>query len=137
SLPPEDHPDYLYFPKPYGSFPPVGHNILLTMYDAPRNGTGLKTCSNRLPTYVLDKVPLRLDDGLGNAWGLELIEGRSWEILWYVGFVTFACGSAIGLAYGLAKHDISAGFAIAGFLQTSCGVVVGLGTLSATVEYLI
>ncbi|PMD60835.1 uncharacterized protein K444DRAFT_381222 [Hyaloscypha bicolor E] len=42
SLPPEDHPDYLYAPKPIRSIPPVGHNMLLTMYHAPRNGTGRK-----------------------------------------------------------------------------------------------
>jgi hypothetical protein len=30
-LPPEDHPDYLYVPKPIRAIPPIGHNMLLTM----------------------------------------------------------------------------------------------------------
>jgi hypothetical protein len=136
ALPPEDHPDYLYTPKPIACIPPVCHNLLLTIYHAPRNGTGLKTCQNRMPTYLHDKVPLRVDDGLGSAWGLELVEGRRWEIFWYVGTVVLACSTVVGLVYGVVQHDVSAGFTVAGFLQTCFGVGVALATLSATVDYL-
>lgn len=135
-MPPEDHPDYLYALKPISSISPVGHNMLLTMYHAPRHGTGRKACTNRMPTYLQNRVALRPDDGLGSGWGLELVEGRRWEIFWYVGAVVLVCSTVVGLVYGVVKHDVSAGFTVAEFLQTSFGVGVALATLSATVDYL-
>jgi hypothetical protein len=89
-----------------------------------------------MPTYLQNSVALRPDDGLGSGWGLELVEGRRWEIFWYVGAVVLVCSTVVGLVYGVVKHDVSAGFTVAGFLQTSFGVGVALATLSATVDYL-
>jgi len=106
------------------------------MYHDPRNGSQKKVCIGRIPTYVLEKVPLRQPEDLGNAWGIELVEGRKWEMFWYIFAVVFFCSTAFGLVYGVIHKDMSAGFTIAGFLQTSLGVGVGLATLSATVDYL-
>jgi hypothetical protein len=89
-----------------------------------------------MPTYLQNRVPLRPDDGLGSGWGLELVEGRRWEIFWYVEAVVLVCSTVVGLVYGVVKHDVSAGFTVAGFLQTSLGVGVALAGLSATVDYL-
>jgi hypothetical protein len=105
------------------------------MYHAPKNGTGRKGCMSRIPKYRLDKVPLRVEDGLGNAWGLELVEGRRWEAFWYIAALIFLCSTAIALGYGLWKHDVSAGFTIAGFLETSFGVGIAIATISATADY--
>ena len=90
----------------------------------------------RIPKYLLDKVPLRVEYGLGNAWGLELVEGRRWESFWYIAALIFLCSIIIGLVYGLVKHDVSAGFTIAGFLETSFGVGIALATISASADYL-
>ena len=47
-----------------------------------------------------------------------------------------ACSTIVGLIYGALQHDVSAGFTVAGFLQTTFGVGVALATLLATVDYL-
>jgi hypothetical protein len=80
ALPPERHPDYIYSPKPIAPLPPVGHSILLESYHNPRNGAERNACILRTPTYRLDKIPLRHDDGLGEGCGLETIGDRKWEI---------------------------------------------------------
>jgi hypothetical protein len=50
--------------------------------------------------------------------------------------VVLVCSTVVGLVYYVVKHDVSAGFTVVGFLQTSFGVGVALATLSATVDYL-
>lgn len=135
SLPPELHHDYLYEPKPIGAIPPVGHNILLEFWHAPENGAGVKACIMRIPTYRLDAVPLRHYDQLGEAWGLEVIEGRRWEIFWYVAALVFVGSFISGVVWGAVHHNLSDAFSVASFFQTSCAIAVGLATLSATVDY--
>jgi hypothetical protein len=106
------------------------------MYHAPRNGTRRKGCMSRIPKYLLDKVPLRAEDDLGSAWGLELVEGRKWEAFWYIAALIFLCSTIIALVYGLIEHDMSAGFTIASFVETGFGVGIALATISATADYL-
>lgn len=89
-----------------------------------------------MPTYLHDKVPLREDDGLGSAWGLELVEGRRWEIFWYVGMMILGCSLLVAVVVGVVKGDVQGAFTVAGFLETGVGVGVAIATLSATVDYL-
>jgi hypothetical protein len=93
-----------------------------------------------MPTYLYNKVPLREDDGLGSAWGLELVEGRRWEIFWYVGMVVLGCSLlvavVVAVVVGVVKGDVQGAFTVPGFLETGVRVGVAIATLSATVDYL-
>ncbi|KAE9377646.1 hypothetical protein N431DRAFT_461242 [Stipitochalara longipes BDJ] len=136
AIPPETHHDYLYEPKPIELIPPLGHNTLLEFWHRPHNGTGRKACIMRIPTYRLDTVPLRHHDQLGEAWGLEVIEGRRWEIFWYIAALVFAGSFLFVIVWGVLHHNLSEAFSVASFLQTSFAIAVGLTTLSATVDFI-
>jgi hypothetical protein len=136
AIPPESHHDYLYVPKPVELIPPLGHNTLLEFWHRPENGAGRKACVLRIPTYRLDKIPLRHDDELGEAWGIEIIEGRKWETFWYIAGLVFASSFVFAVAWGVMHHSLSDAFSVSSFLQTSFAIAVGLATLSASVDYL-
>jgi len=136
ALPPEIHPDYLYEPKPVGCIPPVGHNILLEHWHTPRNGKGGKACITRIPIYRLAAVPLAHQNQLGEAWGLEIIEGRRWEIFWYIAALVFTGSFIFAIIWGVVHHNLSDAFSVASFLQTSFAIAVGLATLSAAVDFI-
>jgi hypothetical protein len=114
----------------------LNRNTLLEFWHSPESCTGTKAGLRRIPTYRLGKIPLRHDDELGEAWGIEVIEGRKWEIFWYIAGLVFASSFVFAVAWGVVHHSLSDAFSVSSFMQTSFAIAVGLATLSASVDYL-
>lgn len=68
------------------------------------------------------------------AWGVELVEGRDWVYLYVIGFLISSFGMAFGIAWSVARNDISGGFTVAGAVVTTFTCLVG--TIQVALEAL-
>ena len=134
TLPPADHNDYSYNPKPIRIEPPIGHNTMIHLYRCPKSSGGFSFCLKRFPGYCQDQVRMSEDVDEELAWGVELVEGRDWVYLWLIGFLISSFGIAFGVGWSVVRKDISGGFTVAGAVMTTISCFVG--TIQITLEAL-
>lgn len=123
ALPPADHYEYSYDPKPIQFEPPVGHNTMIHLYRCPKSSGNF--CLKRFPGYCQEQV--RMDENADEtlAWGIELVEGRDWVYLWVIGFLISCSGITFGVVWSVLQGDVSGGFTVAGTLMTTFTCLIG------------
>jgi hypothetical protein len=134
TLPPVNHGDYSYNPKPIRTEPPVGHNTMIHLYRCPKSSGGLNFCLKRFPGYCQEQVRIEDDADEELAWGIELVEGRDWVYLWVIGFLILSFSIAFGIGWTMVRKDVSGGFTVAGTLMTTFTCL--LGTIQVALEAL-
>ena len=91
ALPPEDHVNYVYYPKPIERIPPVGHNWLLQLYHCHEDGLGYDHCLRSIPKHRAEEVTSDLLTRPLRGWGIELVEGVNWRrfIRYFISLMIF------------------------------------------------
>jgi hypothetical protein len=68
------------------------------------------------------------------AWGIELVEGRDWAYLWFVGLLAILCAMTFGVVWARIMNDLSGGFTVAGYIVTTLACLIG--TIQISLESL-
>ncbi|EHK97898.1 hypothetical protein M7I_6317 [Glarea lozoyensis 74030] len=110
TIPPVNHGDYSYDPKPIRHEPPVGHRTMMHRYCCPK-ACDLSHCLKRFPGYCQEQVRIQDDADDEIAWGIELVEGADLAYAWV--FMLLIMGSSItfGIGWAVVRKDLSGGFA--------------------------
>ena len=116
SLPHPGDSEYIYNPKPIEMEPPVGHNTMMHCFQCPFSCTNLDFSLRRFPGFILDTVQISPDNDYTIAWGIELVEGKHWALLWVPSFFILLCSLLFGVTYTLVKKDIQGGFTVASYI---------------------
>lgn len=130
-IPPVDlanpRPEYEYRPVPAKLSPPIGSNLLLSMFRRP----------DKLEdghTWAFEKLPKRAHgklkpggDPQPEAWGIYFKEGWDETKIWYiVGLGFFLPSLLFAILWAVFKDDIQGAFAIASWWITGAAIVVGI-----------
>ncbi|OCK79796.1 hypothetical protein K432DRAFT_382736 [Lepidopterella palustris CBS 459.81] len=133
-LPPHPYPEYFYKPAPITMEPPVGHNTMLHRYRCPKECGGLDFCLKRFPKHINGEVTIEDSKDETTAWGIELVEGRDWAYLWFIGLLTILCAMIFGVVWARVMKDVSGGFIVAGYVVAAFACLVG--TIQVSLETL-
>ncbi len=98
---------------------------MLHFYQCPQIGDGLDFCLKRFPKHVRDKVYVEDGNDEATAWGIELLEGRYWAYLWFIGLLAISCSMVFGVIWAKVMKDVSGGFTVAGYIVTAFACLVG------------
>jgi hypothetical protein len=126
SIPPDPHMEYTYESVPAGAMPPLGHNMMMHLFEHPDHADIIPLLYRRVPKRLrarLDACPVK---GSSLGWGIQYTEGIDWFVFFVSGCIGFVLCLILAIAWSAVKGDIQGGFAIAGFLLafiTFCGGV--------------
>ena len=124
ALPADDNVNYYYQPKPRSMEPPVGHNTMLHLYHCPWEcDLYSRYCLERFPGYRHDDIQIPADDGI--EWGLEIVQARSFLLLWVFGLVILCASMLFGVLWSVFMHDIQGGFTVAGYMASIFACLFG------------
>lgn len=130
-IPPIDpanpYPEYEYYPVPPKLAPPIGSDLLVSMFRRPEK-------LEAGHTWVLEELPKRAHGELKprdgpprEAWGIYLKEGWDESKMWcFVGFGAFLPSLLFAIFWAVFKDDVEGAFSIAGWWVAGVAIVVGV-----------
>lgn len=107
---------------------------MLHRYQCPKECGGLDFCLKRFPKHISGVVMIEDGKDEATAWGIELLEGRDWAYLWFIGLLAIFCAMIFGVVWARVMKDVSGGFTVAGYIVTAFACIVG--TIQVSLETL-
>lgn len=127
-IPPEDRRDeYLYRPMPADLIPPVGENHMLHLYTHPEDAnasTGV--CLGRIPKKLRERLRACPVQGTSLGWGIHIIEGWHFNLLWLTAFIIVLLASLTFLiSWAILQHDLQGACGVAAYMLAFATLTVG------------
>lgn len=124
-MPPETKRDeYLY--QPYDLLPPVGGELMAHLFNHPEHANDISITCLRTPKKRKSKLTVCPRQGTSVGWGIQLVEGWVPFRVWMLVLFLFVLGSLVfGICWTVLEHDIQGAFAVAAYMVTLMGLVVG------------
>ena len=119
------HGEYTYEPCPVNMKFPVGDNAMMHCYMCPDKCRNDNFSLYRFPGFKHGGIQLGQDQVDATAWGLELLEGKEWGLLWVIGLLITVVSIVVGVTYTIVKGDIQGGFTVASFIAILSGCSYG------------
>ena len=134
-IPPEDRRDeYLYRPMPADLIPPIGENHMLHLYTHPEDANAsTRVCLSRIPKKLRERLRACPVQGTSLGWGIHIIEGWHFNLLWLTAFIIVLLASLTFLIFwAILQHDLQGACGVAAYMLAFATLTVG--SVQAAVE---
>jgi hypothetical protein len=110
--------------------PPISSSRLMHLWKSPGHPDGSgQTCLDRFPKRRRERLYVSLGERPAIGWGIHLVEGLDWVLIWMLIFIVVLIGSFVfRIMYSVLDHDIQSAFAISSYVISF--FTLGIGACS-------
>lgn len=125
---PTDGNSYTYEPMPADLVPPIGPNLLLHLFEHPEDAEPTSVLYRKIPKKLREKLKACPIQGSSIGWGLQLMEGVDWFVVFVYGCVGFLLALIFAIGWTVVQGDLQGAFAVAGYMVTFLLFCVGFAS---------
>lgn len=96
------------------------------LFEHPEDAEVLPVLFCKIPKRLRDKLEPCPVKGKAVGWGVQIVEGIDWFVVFLYGCVRFTLALIFAVVWSIVRSDVQGGFAIAGFMLAFLGFCFGI-----------